>query len=98
MCFFCWYSFSYSFVCQQLCENKPQISEEMFAGMVQRAREDLKHRHLQLAQQQQEEERRRQAAIMNDDRRMEEDNKGNEEARLNGESWFLTYFLLDLLV
>lgn len=56
---------------KKLCENKPQISEEMFSGMIQRAREDLKQRHLQLLQQQ-EEERRRQLAMMEGDRKMEE--------------------------
>lgn len=58
----------------QLCENKPQISEEMFYNMIQRAREDLKQRHLQLAHQQ-EEERRRQACIDEDRRRSEEGKK-----------------------
>ncbi|KAK7485838.1 hypothetical protein BaRGS_00022938, partial [Batillaria attramentaria] len=56
---------------KKLCENKPQISEEMFSGMIQRARDDLKQRHLQLLQQQ-EEERRRQAMQMEGDRKAEE--------------------------
>ncbi|XP_025083772.1 SWI/SNF-related matrix-associated actin-dependent regulator of chromatin subfamily E member 1-like isoform X5 [Pomacea canaliculata] len=59
---------------KRLCENKPQISEEMFYNMIQRAREDLKQRHLQLAHQQ-EEERRRQACIDEDRRRSEEGKK-----------------------
>lgn len=46
----------------------------MFYNMIQRAREDLKQRHLQLAHQQ-EEERRRQACIDEDRRRSEEGKK-----------------------
>ena len=45
-------------VCAQLCEGKPQITEDMFRGMVQRARTDLKQRQLL----QQEDEKRRQVA------------------------------------
>ncbi|KAL8622004.1 hypothetical protein ACOMHN_035532 [Nucella lapillus] len=40
-----------------LCDTKPQISDDAFGGMVQRARQELKQRHLQITQQ--EEERRR---------------------------------------
>ncbi|XP_076437490.1 uncharacterized protein LOC143276720 isoform X2 [Babylonia areolata] len=46
---------------KKLCDSKPQITDDMFGGMVQRAREELKQRHLHMMQQQ-EEERRRQAA------------------------------------
>ncbi|KAL3835829.1 hypothetical protein ACJMK2_021299 [Sinanodonta woodiana] len=45
---------------KKLCENKPQITEEMFQDMISKAREDLKQRQQQLLLQQ-EEERKRQA-------------------------------------
>ncbi|KAK3591403.1 hypothetical protein CHS0354_005325 [Potamilus streckersoni] len=45
---------------KKLCENKPQITEEMFQDMISKAREDLKQRQQQMLLQQ-EEERKRQA-------------------------------------
>lgn len=62
---------------KKLCESKPQISEDMFSGMVQRAREDLKQRHLQLLQQ--DEERRRQTAHMEPGT-----SRAAEEQKVNG--------------
>ena len=36
----------------QLCESKPQVSDDMFQGMIAKAREDLKQRQQQMVSQQ----------------------------------------------
>ncbi|XP_070174479.1 SWI/SNF-related matrix-associated actin-dependent regulator of chromatin subfamily E member 1-like isoform X15 [Littorina saxatilis] len=64
---------------KKLCESKPQISDDMFGGMVQRAREDLKQRHLQMLQQQ-EEERRRQALQADSDKKAEAEQTATDDA------------------
>ncbi|XP_069119805.1 SWI/SNF-related matrix-associated actin-dependent regulator of chromatin subfamily E member 1-like isoform X1 [Argopecten irradians] len=43
---------------QKLCDEKPQVTEEMFNNMVSAAREDLKVRHQQYLQQQEEERKK----------------------------------------
>ncbi|XP_041371720.1 SWI/SNF-related matrix-associated actin-dependent regulator of chromatin subfamily E member 1-like isoform X2 [Gigantopelta aegis] len=61
---------------KKLCESKPQVTEDMFNVMVQKAKDDLKQRHQQLLQQQ-EEERKKQSE------KEEEGRKKLEEARKN---------------
>ncbi|XP_033732966.1 SWI/SNF-related matrix-associated actin-dependent regulator of chromatin subfamily E member 1-like isoform X2 [Pecten maximus] len=61
---------------QKLCEEKPQVTEEMFNNMVSVAREDLKVRHQQYLQQQ-EEERKKAAELA--EIRKEEGNQPDEE-------------------
>lgn len=62
----------------QLCENKPQVTEEQFNAMVVKAKEDLKVRHQQYLQQQ-EEERKKQAELA-EQRKKEEEERERIEA------------------
>ena len=72
-------------LCQQLCENKPQISDEMFNTMMVKAKEELKQRHIQYLQQQ-EEEKRKQAELAEKRKKEEEERiKREEEERLKRE-------------
>ncbi|XP_078320479.1 uncharacterized protein LOC111103115 isoform X8 [Crassostrea virginica] len=63
---------------KNLCENKPQVTEEQFNAMVVKAKEDLKVRHQQYLQQQ-EEERKKQAELA-EQRRKEEEEREKVEA------------------
>ncbi|XP_056016654.1 SWI/SNF-related matrix-associated actin-dependent regulator of chromatin subfamily E member 1-like isoform X11 [Ostrea edulis] len=63
---------------KNLCENKPQVTEEQFNTMVVKAKDDLKVRHQQYLQQQ-EEERKRQAELA-EQRRKEEEERERIEA------------------
>lgn len=63
---------------KNLCENKPQVTEEQFNAMVVKAKEDLKVRHQQYLQQQ-EEERKKQAELA-EQRRKEEEEREKIEA------------------
>eukprot|EP00105_Crassostrea_gigas_P002884 XP_011415566.1 PREDICTED: SWI/SNF-related matrix-associated actin-dependent regulator of chromatin subfamily E member 1 isoform X2 [Crassostrea gigas] len=63
---------------KNLCENKPQVTEEQFNAMVVKAKEDLKVRHQQYLQQQ-EEERKKQAELA-EQRKKEEEERERIEA------------------
>ena len=70
---------------KKLCENKPQISDEMFNTMMVKAKEELKQRHIQYLQQQ-EEEKRKQAELAEKRKKEEEERiKREEEERLKRE-------------
>ena len=73
-------------LCIQLCENKPQVTEEQFNGMIVKAKEDLKVRHQQYLAQQ-EEERKRQAEVAEQRRKEEAERaeRAEEERRLREE-------------
>ncbi|CAG2208973.1 SMARCE1 [Mytilus edulis] len=68
-----------------LCENKPQISDDMFNTMMVKAKEELKQRHIQYLQQQ-EEEKKKQAELAEKRKKEEEERiKREEEERLKRE-------------
>ncbi|XP_052088871.1 SWI/SNF-related matrix-associated actin-dependent regulator of chromatin subfamily E member 1-like isoform X2 [Mytilus californianus] len=70
---------------KKLCENKPQISDEMFNTMMVKAKEELKQRHIQYLQQQ-EEEKKKQAELAEKRKKEEEERiKREEEERLKRE-------------
>ncbi|CAC5404668.1 SMARCE1 [Mytilus coruscus] len=70
---------------KKLCENKPQISDEMFNTMMIKAKEELKQRHIQYLQQQ-EEEKKKQAELAEKRKKEEEERiKREEEERLKRE-------------
>ncbi|XP_021373994.1 SWI/SNF-related matrix-associated actin-dependent regulator of chromatin subfamily E member 1-like isoform X2 [Mizuhopecten yessoensis] len=59
---------------QKLCDDKPQVTEEMFNNMVSVAREDLKVRHQQYLQQQ-EQERKKAAELAEMKKEEEQENQ-----------------------
>ncbi|XP_071134177.1 SWI/SNF-related matrix-associated actin-dependent regulator of chromatin subfamily E member 1-like isoform X2 [Mytilus edulis] len=70
---------------KKLCENKPQISDDMFNTMMVKAKEELKQRHIQYLQQQ-EEEKKKQAELAEKRKKEEEERiKREEEERLKRE-------------
>ncbi|XP_046563602.1 SWI/SNF-related matrix-associated actin-dependent regulator of chromatin subfamily E member 1-like isoform X4 [Haliotis rubra] len=66
---------------KKLCENKPQVTEDMFNGMISKAREDMRQRHQQLIQQQEEEKKKQQLRDEERKKKEEEDRKKEEEER-----------------
>lgn len=62
---------------KKLCEKKPQITDEMFNGMVHHAKEELKQRHIHMVQ---EEERKHQASLPDHCTRTDRDNASQLEA------------------
>ncbi|XP_067685570.1 SWI/SNF-related matrix-associated actin-dependent regulator of chromatin subfamily E member 1-like isoform X3 [Haliotis asinina] len=64
---------------KKLCENKPQVTEDMFNGMISKAREDMRQRHQQLIQQQEEEKKKQQLRDEERKKKEEEDKKKEEE-------------------
>ncbi|XP_046378781.2 SWI/SNF-related matrix-associated actin-dependent regulator of chromatin subfamily E member 1-like isoform X1 [Haliotis rufescens] len=66
---------------KKLCENKPQVTEDMFNGMISKAREDMRQRHQQLIQQQEEEKKKQQLRDEEKKKKEEEDRKKEEEER-----------------